>query len=140
MDEVKSKLTVFFEDPFYVGVIERKYKKRLEVVKVTFGKEPTDGEILEYLNNNYSKLKFIKADDTYIKKDISELSPKRLKRMVGKEMKKKSISTKSQDLLKKQYEERKLEVKSKNREEKKQKEESLFELRQMKKKKKHKGR
>ncbi|WP_294467329.1 YjdF family protein [uncultured Anaerofustis sp.] len=140
MDEVKSKLTVFFEDPFYVGVIERKYKKRLEVVKVTFGKEPTDGEILEYLNNNYSKLKFIKADDTYIKKDISELSPKRLKRMVGKEMKKKSISTKSQDLLKKQYEERKLEVKSKNREEKKQKEERLFELRQMKKKKKHKGR
>lgn len=140
MDEVKSKLTVFFEDPFYVGVIERKYKKRLEVVKVTFGKEPTDGEILEYLNNNYSKLKFIAADDTYIKKDISELSPKRLKRMVGKEMKKKSISTKSQDLLKKQYEERKLEVKSKNREEKKQKEERLFELRQMKKKKKHKGR
>lgn len=140
MDEVKSKLTVFFEAPFYVGVIERKYKKRLEVAKVTFGKEPTDGEVLEYLNNNYSKLKFIKADDNYIKKDMSEINPKRLKRMVGKEMKKKSISTKSQDLLKKQYEERKLEVRSKNREVKKEKEERLFELRQMKKKKKHKGR
>lgn len=140
MDEVKSKLTVFFEDPFYVGVIEREYGKKLEVTKVTFGKEPTDGELLEFLNNNYSKLKFIRVNQSDRKKDITEINPKRMKRMVGKEMKKKSISTKSQDLLKKQYEERKLEVKSKNREEKKEKEERLFELRQMKKKKKHKGR
>ena len=77
MDEVKSKLTVFFEDPFYVGVIEREYGKKLEVTKVTFGKEPTDGELLEFLNNNYFKLKFIRVNQSDRKKDITEINPKR---------------------------------------------------------------
>ena len=37
---VSSKLTVFFEDPFWVGVFERVSCGKLSAAKVTFGGEP----------------------------------------------------------------------------------------------------
>ena len=39
MDTV-SKLTVYFEEPFWVGVFERMENGKLSVCKVTFGAEP----------------------------------------------------------------------------------------------------
>ena len=47
MDKVSGKLTVFFEDPFGVGVFERIEDGRLSVAKVTFGTEPKDYEVQE---------------------------------------------------------------------------------------------
>ncbi|NBJ83965.1 DUF2992 family protein [bacterium 1XD42-94] len=37
MDKVSGKLTVFFEEPFWVGVFERVSEGNLSVCKVTFG-------------------------------------------------------------------------------------------------------
>ena len=37
MDKVLGKLTVFFEEPFWVGVFERVSDRKLSVCKVTFG-------------------------------------------------------------------------------------------------------
>ena len=37
MDRVSGKLTVFFEEPFWVGVFERVSDGKLSVCKVTFG-------------------------------------------------------------------------------------------------------
>ncbi len=42
MDKVSGKLTVFFEDPFWVGVFERVSDGKLSVCKVTFGAEYWD--------------------------------------------------------------------------------------------------
>lgn len=39
MDKVIGKLTVFFEDPFWVGVFERIEDGKLSAAKVTFGSE-----------------------------------------------------------------------------------------------------
>ena len=44
MDERKNQLTVYFEDPFWVGVLERIEDGALSVCKVTFGAEPKDYE------------------------------------------------------------------------------------------------
>ena len=49
MDKVIGKLTVFFEDPFWVGVFERIENGRLSAAKVTFGAEPKEPELLIYL-------------------------------------------------------------------------------------------
>ena len=49
MDKVNGKLTVYFEDPFWVGVFERIENGKLTVAKVTFGAEPKDYEIQEYI-------------------------------------------------------------------------------------------
>ena len=37
MDKVSGKLTVFFEEPFWVGVFERVSEGKLSACKVTFG-------------------------------------------------------------------------------------------------------
>lgn len=49
MDEISAKLTILFENPFWIGLYERIYKNKLEVCKITFGKEPTDGEVYEFM-------------------------------------------------------------------------------------------
>ena len=54
MDKVNGKLTVFFEEPFWVGIFERIEDGKLSVAKVTFGAEPKDYEVQEYIQN-YSR-------------------------------------------------------------------------------------
>lgn len=39
MDKVSGKLTVFFEEPFWIGVFERVTDGKLSVCKVVFGAE-----------------------------------------------------------------------------------------------------
>ena len=53
MDRVSSSLTVYFEDPYWVGIFERINNKKLSVAKVTFGAEPKDYEVLEFINRNH---------------------------------------------------------------------------------------
>ena len=61
MDKVSGKLTVFFEEPFWVGVFERVSGGSLSVCKVTFGAEPKDYEIYEFVLKNYYRLRFSPA-------------------------------------------------------------------------------
>ena len=58
MDKVNGKLTVFFEEPFWVGIFERIEDGKLSVAKVTFGAEPKDYEVQEYIQKCYFSLKF----------------------------------------------------------------------------------
>ena len=58
MDKVNGKLTVFFEEPFWVGIFERIEDGKLSVAKVTFGVEPKDYEVQEYIQKCYFSLKF----------------------------------------------------------------------------------
>ena len=64
MDIDSTKLTVFFEDPFWIGVFERIERRKLSVCKVVFGPEPKDYEVWEYLLKNYSRLRFSPSVDT----------------------------------------------------------------------------
>ena len=49
MNKVSGKLTVYFEAPFWVGVFGRIEDGKLSVAKVTFGAEPKDFELQEYI-------------------------------------------------------------------------------------------
>ena len=42
MDKSIGKLTVYFDDPFWVGVFEHIEDEKLSVCKITFGAEPKD--------------------------------------------------------------------------------------------------
>lgn len=48
MKTIKCKLTVYFAEPFWVGVFERICDGKLSVAKVTFGAEPKDYDIQEF--------------------------------------------------------------------------------------------
>ena len=76
---ISEKLTVYFDDPFWVGVFERIENGKLSVSKVTFGAEPKDYEVLEYITRNYYRLKFSPAVDTVVRE--SKGNPKRLQRL-----------------------------------------------------------
>lgn len=102
MGEVTGKLTVFFEEPFWVGVFERIEDGKLSVAKVTFGAEPKDYEVQEYIRKYYSSLKFSPAVDTVVE-DVKR-NPKRIQREAKKQMQETDIGTKSQQTLKLQQE------------------------------------
>ena len=67
MDKVSGKLTVFFEEPFWVGVFERVSEGNLSVCKVMFGAEPKDYEVYEFVLKNYYQLQFSPAVATDVK-------------------------------------------------------------------------
>ncbi len=78
MDKVNGKLTVYFEEPFWVGIFERIEDGKLSVAKVTFGAEPKDYEVQEYIQKCYFSLKFSPVVETVVK-DIKR-NPKRMQR------------------------------------------------------------
>ena len=137
MDKASGKLTVYFEEPFWVGVFERIEDGKLSVAKVTFGAEPKDYEVQEYIQKYYFSLKFSPTVDTVVK-DIKR-NPKRMQREAKKQMQETGIGTKSQQALKLQQEQNKQERKVRSREKKEADELRMFELKQQKKREKHKG-
>ncbi len=139
MDKVSGRLQVFFEDSFWVGVFEQVSEGRLSACKVTFGPEPKDYEIMEFVLKNYAKLRF--SPSVSSEPEVNErINPKRLQREVKKQLANTGIGTKSQQALKLQHEEGKIERKSRSREQREAKMQFQFELKQQKKKEKHKGR
>ena len=137
MERVSSKLTVFFEDPFWVGVFERISDGKLSAAKVTFGAEPKDYEVLEFINRNYYHLRYSPAVETVVKE--AKKNPKRAQRDAKKQILETGIGTKSQQALKLQQEKNKQEQKVISREQREAENQRLFELKQMKKREKHKG-
>lgn len=139
MDKVMVKLTVFFEDPFWVGVFECSDEGMLKVAKVTFGCEPKDSEIYQFLLKNYNRLQFSQAivDEKITAKRIN---PKRMQRDIHQQLDQKSIGTKAQQALKEEQEQKKMIRKAFNRQKTEAEKMLLFKLKQDQKKQKHRGR
>lgn len=138
MSKLTSKLTVFFEDPFWVGLYEREAEGSYKACKITFGTEPKDYEVFSFLTENWGRLQFspmIEAGPV----DDRRINPKRLQREIKKQMQDNGIGTKAQQALKLQQEQGKLMRKSLSREQKEEEKERQFELKQEKRKAKHKG-
>lgn len=138
MDKVSGKLTVFFEEPFWVGIFECISERKLSVCKVTFGAEPKDYEVYDFVLKNYYQLRFSLAVATDVKE--SGRNPKRIKREVRKQTQNTGIGTKSQQALKLQQEQLKTERKTVSREQREAQKQRQFELKQQKRKEKHRGR
>lgn len=138
MEKVSSRLTVFFEEPFLVGVFERTEGRKMSAVKIPFGAEPKDYEVYEFLLKNYQNLRFSPAVTTGVKEAMK--NPKRMQRDVKRQLQETGIGTKSQQALKLQQEQNKQERKLKSKEQKQEEADRMFELKQQKKKEKHRGR
>lgn len=138
MDKVTGALKVFFEEPFWVGVFEIYTDGKLSVCKVVFGSEPKDGELYEFIMNNYYCLRFSPAVEADKIKTCK--NPKRAKREVQKQLVNKGIGTKSQQALKLQYERTKSERTAFGRAAKDAEKQHRFEMKQQKRRNKHRGR
>ncbi len=138
MDKVSGKLTVFFEEPFWVGMFERISDGKLSVCKVTFGAEPKDYEIYNFVLKNYDHLRFSMPVATAVKE--TGRNPKRVQREARKQVQNTGVGTKSQQALNLQREQLKTERKTMSREMREAEKERRFELKQQKRKEKHRGR
>lgn len=128
-----------FECPFWIGLYERIDDGKYEVCKITFGAEPKDYEVYDFLLHNWKYLQFsppVKA----AKVEEKHINPKRMQREINSQLQDRGIGTKAQQALKLQHEQSKIERKTRSKEHKEAEAERQFALRQEKKKAKHKGR
>ena len=88
---MKASLTVFFEDPFWVGVFERIEDGKLSVCKVTFGAEPKDYEVWDYVLHHCYELVFSPAIETETRQTAD--NPKRRLRNARKHLENTGIGT-----------------------------------------------
>ena len=134
---MKASLTVFFENPFWVGVFERIEDGKLSVCKVTFGAEPKDYDVLDFVLHHYYKLLFSPAIEIETRQAAD--NPKRRSRNARKHLENTGIGTKSQQALQRQREEMKTERRQLSREERDAEAQRRFKMKQAKKKEKRRG-
>lgn len=133
-----SRLTVYFEEPFWVGVFERLENGRLSAAKVTFGAEPRDREIYELILRQYHALTFGPVVPAVEK--ASSRNPKRVQREIRRQLQDHGVGTKSQQALKLQHEQNKQLGQASRRARREAEAERRFALKQQKKKARHRGR
>lgn len=137
---VKTKLTVFFEDPFWIGVFEMEEGGRYKASKFTFGPEPREDQVYLLILKDFYKLNFSKAENLGgLKKENKKINPKRMQRKIKKERASLGVGTKAQLAIKKQHEENKVLKKKRKKEREDIKKDYIFELKKNKKLQKHKG-
>ena len=104
------KLTIYFDDQFWVGVIEEVNDSQLKAVRHIFGPEPHDSEILWFVNHAMLDL-FLAAKPLTCSAlpKAGTANPKRLARQAAKELSHKGVSTFAQEAIKESLKTRKLE-------------------------------
>ncbi|WP_313803487.1 YjdF family protein [Cytobacillus sp.] len=103
------KLTIYYDGQFYVGLIEIVSNNTLKAYRHIFGNEPKDQEVLDFVNRDLLLLiqKHKQAGVSIDKNFKKKINPKRLQRSVSKELKQPFFSSKAQEAIKKEYEQRK---------------------------------
>jgi len=107
------------------------------VCKVTFGAEPKDYEVWDFILKHYYELKFGPAIETEVKQTAD--NPKRRQRNAKKQLQVSGIGTKSQQALQMQREEMKIQKKQIGKERKDAEKQRQFDLKQQKRRAKRRG-
>lgn len=133
-----NKLTVFYENSFWVGVFEKIEGNKIKVCKVTFYKEPKSYDIYEFILKNYYKIKY-STDINCSYKNKKHKNPKKLQRQIKKDMMKNGVSKKAFEAIRIEREKNKIRKKIFNKKQKELEKKIKFEKKQKKKLEKKKG-
>lgn len=137
MEPISIKLTVLFEDPFWIGLCERHEGRNYAVCRIVFGTEPKDYEVQAYILAHWYQLRFspalaVEAAAT------RPMNPKRMQREARKQLSG-GVGTKAQQALQAQREEARQSRDEHWRARRDEEEARRYELRQFKRREKHKG-
>jgi len=100
---VTSVFTIFFEDPFWIGILEENYDGINYMGRHIFGAEPSNSELLQFYIYEFENIKKLKIKKTEIK--TKKLNFKKSISKSRKAQNKIGVGTKSQNLFKKAFEE-----------------------------------
>ncbi|HWP95497.1 MAG TPA: YjdF family protein [Syntrophomonadaceae bacterium] len=137
--EVMVKLSVFYEEPYWVGLFEKQSQGKYSVCRVVFGPEPRIDQILQLIYERYHELKFSLPHREKSFPAPGTMNPKRRQRAIAHEMAHIGRSTRAQEALQEQREALKLERRQVSSKEKEEAARQKYILKQLKKKDKKKG-
>ena len=134
-------LTIYHDGQFWVGIIEVVEDGKLRAFRYVFGTEPKDTEILDFI---YYKLLNIINQSVHSGIDVEgksdkKINPKRLQRQVAKERNKVGVSTKAEEAIKQEYEEKKKSKKKRAKQYREELKDQKYLMKKQKAKAKHKG-
>jgi hypothetical protein len=134
-------LTIYHDGQFWVGIIEIVEDGKLRAFRYVFGAEPKDKEILDFI---YYRLQDIINQSVHsglnVKgKSNKKINPKRLQRQVAKQINKVGVSTKAQEAMKQEYEEKKKSKKKRAKQYREELKEQKYLMKKQKARAKHKG-
>lgn len=135
---IEGSFTIYFDDPFWVGLWERRYNGKYEVARYVFGSEPTNAELRDFLVFHYDRLCFSVCECEYKNSSDVKYNFKRNQKKAKSDYKSdtKSKSAEIFSIQQALYLENKRHTNSQKNKENK---DSLFSLRKIKKKKKKRG-
>lgn len=135
MQQVTGRLTVCFENPFWVAVYEQEMDGQLQVARVVFGAQPSDQEVWQYFLKEFTRLRYSPAVPVH--NAVRSMNPKKMQRQ---RVEQQEIGTRAQQALQLQREKMARERKQHQSRQRQQEQEEKFLIRQAKKKEKHRGR
>lgn len=141
-NKVVAEFTVLFErqSSFWVGIYQRESDGKLEVSRIIFGAEPRDYQVYEYLLNQWKNLRFSPPVEVG-QRGQPHSNPKRNQREIRRQMESQGYEgTKAQQALALQREVQNQEKRASRHIRDETEKLRQFELRQQKRKEKHKGR
>lgn len=101
---MSTSFTIFFDGQFWIGVLERRDQDGLRAVKVTFGSEPSNAELYDWIRDNGNSLverlasAWPVADTSIAERQIR--NPKRRHREAARAAKQVQTSTAAQRAIK----------------------------------------
>lgn len=138
METGYTRLTVFFEAPFWVCLYERGGGGAYEVCRVVFGAEPRDGEVYAFLLEHWRQLRFSPAVRAERETERS-VSPKRRQREIRRQMEPHRPGTRAQQALQLQREQGKAAARKASRRQREEEQARQYALRREKQREKHRG-
>ncbi|MGR6342117.1 YjdF family protein [Priestia megaterium] len=134
-------LTIYHDGQFWVGIIEVVENGKLRAFRYVFGAEPKDKEILDFI---YYRLLDIINQSVHSGLDVKrksdkKINPKRLQRQVAKERNRVGVSTKAEEAIKQEYEEKKKNKKKRAKQYREELKDQKYLMKKQKAKAKHKG-
>lgn len=139
MEQVTVTGTVYFEEPFWIGVFARTQGGNTDACRVVFGPEPKDPEVYAYVLAHWDRLVFSPPVAAAAARAWAK-NPKRRRRQARRALQTAGCGTKAQQALKAQQETGKLTRKAGKKQRLREEQDRKYHLRQQKRKEKHKGR
>jgi hypothetical protein len=137
---METKLTVYFDGRFWIGVFERNSPADgYSAARTVFGAEPSDAELLQFIRFRMHTLSFSEPSCEDDQAETRRINPKRIQKLIRKELESQGTSTKSQEAIRLRTEARKVERAHNAKTRKEEDAERKFILKQEKRKEKHRG-
>ncbi len=99
------QLTILFDPPYWIGLLEDERDGRLYAARYIFGAEPSDPEVYDFVLHHLPELcQQMQVGLPIETRDAKHANPKRVQRDIRRELRQVGITTKAQEAMRLQYE------------------------------------